>query len=208
MVLKAVNDPEPVIRVQGCRALGRVGKTEDATVLARIMATDIEDCKIAAIEAIGALKPNDPRISRVLVSAMQNDDPAIRLASLNSLRSITGKDVGTDAAAWAKLLPPDPADAASKTMTARGETPTPPPLVFAPAAEPAYPPRPRSISDPRVDAEAQTVNNPATPGGTAPSNPNRRTSLPIGSGGADYPSHNPNLPTPPPTGPSPLPTGP
>src|SRR5262249_34326178 len=58
-VVKAVSDPEAVIRVEACRALGRVGKPEDSTVLARVMLVDtLEDCRIAAIEALGVLKPN------------------------------------------------------------------------------------------------------------------------------------------------------
>ena len=140
---------------------------------------------------------------------MQNDDPAIRLVALNALRSITGKDVGTDAAAWAKLLPPDPADSSSKTLMANGEAGTPPPLVFIPRPEPAYPPRPRSISDPRVDAEAQTVNNPATPGSSrGHRTPTGAPRFRLAPAAQDYPSHNPNLPMTTPTGPSPLPTGP
>jgi HEAT repeats len=194
VILKAVNEPEPVIRVQACRALGKVGRGEDATVLARVMATDIEDCKIAAIEAIGVLKSNDPRIAKVLVSAMQNDDPAIRLASLNALRSITGRDAGTDAAAWAKLLPPDPADPESSTLVA-GNASTPPPLVLAPTATaPAYPPRPTPIVDPRVDVETTPANNAQSPGSAVTPNGNRRAFTPAVSGNGNYPSHNPNLP--------------
>ena len=67
-VLTAVNDSEPVLRVEACRALGKVGKPEDATVLTRIMTVDtLEDCRIAAIEALGELKPDDPRITGMLV---------------------------------------------------------------------------------------------------------------------------------------------
>ena len=48
--------------------------------LARIMTVDnLEDCRIAAIEGIGALKAQDPRIYHVLIEGMEHDDPAIRL---------------------------------------------------------------------------------------------------------------------------------
>jgi hypothetical protein len=120
-IIKAVNEPEPIVRVQACRALGKLGKPEDATILARVMATDVlEDCRIAAIEAIGELKPNDPRIPQVLVTGMQHDDPATRLASLNALRKITGRDLGVDPVAWQQMLQP-------KTLLAKPSSSVSPP---------------------------------------------------------------------------------
>src|SRR3954451_12883736 len=96
-LLKAVNDPEGLVRVQACRALGKVGNPEDATTLARVMTLDnLEDCRISAIEGLGELKTKDQRIMQVLVAGMEHDDPAIRLASLGALRKITGLDRGVD----------------------------------------------------------------------------------------------------------------
>ena len=86
--MKATSDAEGVVRVQACLALGKVGLPEDATVLARVMTVDVlEDCRIAAIEGLGELKSTDPRILEVLVNGMEHDDPAIRLASVKSLRA-------------------------------------------------------------------------------------------------------------------------
>ncbi|HLH29306.1 MAG TPA: HEAT repeat domain-containing protein, partial [Acidimicrobiales bacterium] len=68
-IARVANNPnaEPVLKVEAYRALGKVGTSEDATMLARVMNTDrLEDCRIAAIEGIGALKVQDPRIYRVL----------------------------------------------------------------------------------------------------------------------------------------------
>ena len=107
-IIKAVNDVDnAVIRVEACRALGKVGEPEDATMLARIMTVDkLEDCRIAAIEGLGLLKANDVRIYRILLDGMEHDDPAIRLECLRSLRAITGKDFGIDPAAWRRGLEP------------------------------------------------------------------------------------------------------
>lgn len=107
-ILSAVNDKDnAVIRVEACRALGKVGLPEDATTLARIMTIDtLEDCRIAAVEAIGELKAEDPRIYQVLLDGMDNDDPAIRLECLRSLRKLTNKDYGVDPAAWKRELAP------------------------------------------------------------------------------------------------------
>ena len=107
-MLSAVDDPEAIIRAQACRALGRVGKKEDATVLTRKMTVDtLVDCRIAAIEAIGDLKPDDKRITMMLLNGMQHDEPAIRLASLEALKKMTGKDLGVDVVPWIKLLRPE-----------------------------------------------------------------------------------------------------
>jgi hypothetical protein len=93
--------------LEGCRALGKVGTPEDATILARIMTVDtLEDCRIAAIEGLGSLKAQDPRITQVLLDGMEHDDPAIRLECLSSLRKITRKDYGTEPAAWRRELQP------------------------------------------------------------------------------------------------------
>jgi HEAT repeat protein len=107
-IIKAVNDFEnAVIRVEACRALGKVGLPEDATILARIMTIDkLEDCRIAAIEGLGLLKASDPRIYQVLLTGMDHDDPAIRLECVRSLRAISGKDFGVDPGAWRRGLEP------------------------------------------------------------------------------------------------------
>src|SRR5690242_140020 len=97
VLIRAASDPEGLVRAQACRSLGQVGRPEDATILSRVMTVDtLEDCRIAAIEGLGELKSRDPRIMEVLVTGMEHDDPAIRLASLNALRQITGKDLGTE----------------------------------------------------------------------------------------------------------------
>jgi len=107
VLLKAVHHQEAVIKVEACRALGKVGRPEDATILAQIMSLDLlEDARIAAIEGLADLKSDDPRIYRVLVDALEHEDPAIRLASLNTLRTVTGKDMGTEAGAWRRELQP------------------------------------------------------------------------------------------------------
>jgi HEAT repeat protein len=111
-ILRGIADTDnAVIRVEACRALGKVGLPEDATTLARIMTIDrLEDCRIAAIESIGSLKSREPRILQILIDGMEHDDPAIRYQCLESLRTIIGKDYGIDPADWRRqlhaLLPP------------------------------------------------------------------------------------------------------
>jgi HEAT repeat protein len=181
-VLKCVSDSEAVVRVEACRALGKVGKTEDATVLTRVMTVDtLEDCRIAAIEALGELKPDDPRIPQVLLVSLQSDDPATRLASLEALRRITGRDLGVDPAPWVKLL----GDESTQTVIAAKDaspskpsadvrpaatTPSKPATDTRPAATtaskppaPSYPPRPPARPDPDIDASTRPAAYPPAP---------------------------------------------
>ena len=104
-----------MIKIEACRALGKVGLNEDATVLAQVMTLDhLEDARIAAIEGLADLKSRDPRIYKVLLDSMEHDDPAIRLASLNALRKLTGEDEGTEVAAWRRRVEPLIAAASSE----------------------------------------------------------------------------------------------
>jgi HEAT repeat protein len=107
LLVKAVSSPEAVVKIEACRALGKVGSPEDATILAQIMSLDnLEDARIAAIEGLAELKTKDPRIYHVLLDGMEHEDPAIRLASLTALRRLTRKDLGTDVSAWRRDLNP------------------------------------------------------------------------------------------------------
>jgi hypothetical protein len=174
-ILKAVNDTEPVVRIEACRALGKVGQTEDATVLSRIMTLDtLEDCRIAAIEALADLKPDDARITRILVANLENDDPATRLAALNALRRITGRDLGVDPGPWQKLIGSDTAPTMIASKKARRTTVEPPPTVTAsttpaptpnpaPGLAPAYPPQPPPRSDPNIDGAMRPAGYPPEP---------------------------------------------
>ncbi|MGA2703883.1 MAG: HEAT repeat domain-containing protein [Isosphaeraceae bacterium] len=82
LLVKAVSSPEAVIKIESCRALGKVGRSEDATILAQVMTLDnLEDARIAAIEGLAEIKTKDPRIYQLLVENMDHDDPAIRLAA-------------------------------------------------------------------------------------------------------------------------------
>ena len=101
VLIKMVEDPEAIIRAEACRALGKVGGPEDAPLLIRIMTVDsLADCRVAAIEGLAELKTDDPRIQQQLVEGMEHADPAIRLASLQAIRKVTGKDLGIEAGPW------------------------------------------------------------------------------------------------------------
>ena len=105
VILSTINDEDPLVRAEACRALGRVGRPDDATVLARVMTLDVSgECRVAAIESIGELRSGDQRINHYLITGMDHDDPAIRVACLDALRSISGKDLGVEPEAWKKYV--------------------------------------------------------------------------------------------------------
>ena len=169
-ILKAVNDDDGLVRVEACHALGKVGRQEDATILARVMTVDVlEECRIAAIEALGELKSTDSRIVVYLASAMEADDPAVRLAAHNALVATVGKDYGIKADDWkdyvrsvAGASEPDrpdaiaaaEADRKAKEAAMRPDSLEPPggdlfaPPTTTPTLSPVYPPRPPSLPDP------------------------------------------------------------
>lgn len=125
IVARSVSDPEAVIRTEACRALGKVGLPEDVTILAGVMAADnLEDCRIAAIEGIGALKAPDPRIFHVLIEGMDHDDPAIRLSCYRALKQITGKDLGSTPDPWRLALEPQAQAVSSKPAVSAADAQT------------------------------------------------------------------------------------
>ncbi|WP_435006789.1 HEAT repeat domain-containing protein [Tundrisphaera lichenicola] len=123
-ILGLVEDEDNLVRAEACRALGLVGRTEDATVLARVMTVDVAaECRVAAIESLGELKAKDRRINEFLVNGMEHEEPAIRVASMNALKSITGRDLGVDAMAWKKFVESLPDDRPSVAVPAPDATP-------------------------------------------------------------------------------------
>ena len=160
-VAKATEDPEPLIRAEAIRALGKVGRPDDATLLVRAMTADTQpECRIAAIDALGDLKPADPRIRESLVEGMDHDEPAIRYACLQALRNMTGRDLGTEVGPWRKLV-----EMESKAELAKGKDatkPQPDPGTrqagffgrLRSRGEPAPTPKPAAQPEPKPDPSA------------------------------------------------------
>jgi hypothetical protein len=180
-MIRLCRDSDPLIRAEAYRALGKVGKPEDATVLMQAMALDIdESCKFAAIEALGLMKKVDPRTEAYLVRAIDGNavpDPRIRYAALQSLRKISGKDLGAKPEPWrayvlartGEKIEPAPAMIAganpnSGTLDPSASMASMPPTAM-PAGVQAPPPGVaggtwnRSISEDAVGADMPYLNN-------------------------------------------------
>jgi HEAT repeat protein len=125
-VLACLDDPEVMVQTEAARALGLIGRQDDAATLARLMAAgSTVELRVAAIEALGVLKPRDARFRITLIDGMEHPDPAIRLASHDSLVAVVGRDFGVRADAWREQVLPKPSPSApeSETASARQSTP-------------------------------------------------------------------------------------
>ena len=110
------------------------------------------DCRVAAIDSLGELKPDDHRILQVLVEGMDNDLPAVRLASLDALRKITGKNFGVDPKPWREYVEAKTKSTSAATATVTASKPgagNPPRNDPASAQAAQAPPTARSTSTPR-----------------------------------------------------------
>jgi hypothetical protein len=113
----AVNDEESLVRAEACLALGKIGEPEDSLILARVMVTDnYVESRVAAIDALGLLKPKDPRVLAMLIENMARDEQVdgakkgirskvgLTFATRQALTAITGKDYGDDFKKWKSYL--------------------------------------------------------------------------------------------------------
>ena len=113
----AVNDEESLVRAEACLALGKIGEPEDSLILARVMVTDnYVESRVAAIDALGMLKPKDPRVLAMLIDNMARDEQVdgakkgvrskvgLTFATRQALTAITGKDYGGDFKKWKSYL--------------------------------------------------------------------------------------------------------
>jgi HEAT repeat protein len=102
-VLEAgLNDSETGVRIACCQALGERGEAASLPKLAEALRTDKESSvRLAATEALGHIK--SPEAMQALAVALDDRDPALQYAGVQSMKSVTGKDYGPDVAAWRQL---------------------------------------------------------------------------------------------------------
>jgi HEAT repeat protein len=110
-VLEAgLNDDNAAVRVACCRSLGKRAEATSVASLAGALRSDKDvDVRMAAAEALG--KINSPDSIKALAVALDDRDPALQYAGVQSLKAITGKDYGPDVQAWQQV--------------AKGESPPP-----------------------------------------------------------------------------------
>lgn len=100
-----LDDDSLKVRMAACDILGKRPEPEAATVLARVAGESTNlDIRQAALRALGG--HGGPVAKDSLKLALQDRDPAIRLAAMQSLQQVTGQtDLGTsDPQAWVAYL--------------------------------------------------------------------------------------------------------
>jgi len=95
----ALTDADPDIRIAACRAWARRGGPEAVTALAAVVRDDEQvDVRLAATQELG--KFSGPQVIEALSVPLNDQDPALQFTAVESLRSTTGRNYGSDVAGW------------------------------------------------------------------------------------------------------------
>jgi hypothetical protein len=105
-------DQDEMVRVACCEMLAYRAEVETVPSLANALRNDTDmDVRLAAANALGAIK--SPEAIQALTVALDDRDPAMQFAGVQSMKSITGKDYGPDVQTWRQVAagqtPPAPA---------------------------------------------------------------------------------------------------
>jgi len=115
----ATDDPAPEVRIAACEAWGRRGGTAAVGVLGEVLGGDLDiDVRLAAAKALG--QTADPKAVAVLGRVLDDPDPALQYRAVQSLREVTGKDLGNDVRRWQQYVRGElPADALQPSLAER-----------------------------------------------------------------------------------------
>ena len=108
----ALDDSDADVRLAACAVWGDRGGQEAAANLSRVLASDVDtDVRLAAVQALGIA--GHPDSVAALGDALEDRDPAMQYAAVQSLREVTDQDFGNDVGRWrqfAKGEVPRPAE--------------------------------------------------------------------------------------------------
>lgn len=118
-------DENEAVRIACCKALGRRAETASVKSLANSLQADEDiDVRLAAADALGKIK--SPEAVRAISVALDDRDPAMQYAGVQSMKSITGEDYGPDVQAWRQVAAggaPPPVEAPSMAERLRRVSP-------------------------------------------------------------------------------------
>jgi len=97
VLLVAANDADTAVRRRAFDALTAAGG-ESVTYLARMLKSAPSDVRLAAAGAMGSQK--DVRAVEPLITALRDEDAAVRAAAMTSLKSVTGEYWGPNPDQW------------------------------------------------------------------------------------------------------------
>lgn len=99
VLIAGLQDESLDVRLACCYGLGQ--RTDPSVISALRVALETDealDVKLSAIDALGQIK--SPQSVSALALAVNDRDPAMQYAGVQALKSISGKDLGNDVAAW------------------------------------------------------------------------------------------------------------
>jgi len=98
----ALSDENSAVRIACCRSLGKRAEPNSVSTLANALRGDKDiDVRMAAADALGKIK--SPEATRALAVALDDRDPALQYAGVQSLKAITGRDYGPNVQAWRQV---------------------------------------------------------------------------------------------------------
>jgi hypothetical protein len=117
----ALDDSEADVRQVACEAWGRRGGPEGTAELARVLSSDVDkDVRLTAARALG--ETGDRGAVAALGEVLAERDPAMQYVAVQSLREVTGEDLGNDVSRWREYVqreaPPssEPASIAERAL--------------------------------------------------------------------------------------------
>jgi HEAT repeat protein len=114
----ALGDTEVDVRVAACHAWGQRKGPEAVEHLTRVIASDTNiDVRLAATRALGETRERGAIAP--LAEALVDADPAMQHRAVESLRSVTGEDFGSDVNAWRQYAQSGHADVAPTGLAQR-----------------------------------------------------------------------------------------
>lgn len=99
----ALKDPDRKVRIACCEACSKLVGTDSVQLLGGVVATDADiDVRLAAVRALGA--SSDPGAIAAISPALEDSDPALQFLAVQSLRSVSGENLGDDVNAWRQFV--------------------------------------------------------------------------------------------------------
>lgn len=99
VVVAALQDPEPEVRIEACHALGRRGGAEASRRLVETLGADTDkDVRLAALRELG--DSGDIYAVSAVGKALEDSDPALQHGAVVALEKLTNEDFGDDVNAW------------------------------------------------------------------------------------------------------------
>ncbi len=99
----AAQDSAKIVRFAVAQALQERGGQKSLEVLGRMASEDADlDIRLAAARSLTRM--NDPAAVQALAVGLHDEDPAVQFRAMQSLKEVTGQDLGDDVLAWRQYM--------------------------------------------------------------------------------------------------------